>query len=250
MSHELKVAIEAAKKGAEVALTYFQTDLNIELKEDNTQVTIADKKTEEEIKSYILSKFPNAKFVGEETGGSISENEFWVIDPIDGTRSFVRGIPTWCVMISKIKNKKVQLGVVYFPCQKSIYYAQEDKGAYCNDKKIHVSLVGKLSDSFVNFGSPKYFKQKENVLFLIEETQGARSFETTYGNCLVAEGRLDVSVDAYGKVWDLAPFKVILEEAGGKITRIDGTEWDLEGAGGIMSNGLIHDEDVHIFNQK
>lgn len=106
-SLELQTAIEAAKVGATTALKYFNKGIAVDYKEDKSPVTIADKKTEEAIKNFITSKFPGAKFVGEEFGGKINDDEFWIIDPIDGTRSFSRGVPEWCVMISVSKNNKI-----------------------------------------------------------------------------------------------------------------------------------------------
>ena len=114
MSEELKVAIEAAKKGGKHALQYYEKDLAIEFKNDNTPVTIADKESEEVIKNHILKSFPDAKFVGEESGGSVDKEEFWTIDPIDGTRSFIRGIPQWCNLISFCKKDGPVLGVCYY----------------------------------------------------------------------------------------------------------------------------------------
>lgn len=248
MSNELKVAIAAAKVGAKVTLKYFDKDLKIEVKDDNSVVTIADRESEKAIKKYILSKFPSAKFVGEELGGKIDEAEFWIIDPIDGTRSFVRGIPTWCVMISLSRNKEIVLSVIYFPFGEMLYYSEKNKGAFLNQRRIYVSTVNDIGKSYMGFGSIKYFKDKNKLMKVIEQSGGARSFETTYQSCLVAEGKMDINLDAYGKLWDLAPFKLLIEEAGGKITRFNGGEWTLKGSGAIITNGILHDKVISILN--
>jgi len=247
-SDKLKVAIEAAKVGANIALKYFDTDIEIEVKNDNSLVTIADKESEKEIEKYILSRYPKAKFVGEEFGGKINDDEFWIIDPIDGTRSFSRGVPEWCVMISVSKNKKIVLSVVYFPFKDMLYYAEKGIGAFLNKKRIMVSKVNDIRKSYLGFGSIKYFKNIDKLFKVIEQSGGAKSFESTYQSCLIAEGKMDINIDAYGKLWDLAPVKLLIEEAGGKITRFNGGEWSLEGSGAVMTNGILHDEVISILN--
>jgi histidinol phosphatase-like enzyme (inositol monophosphatase family) len=247
MSDELKVAIEAAKKGAENALKYFNKKIKTEIKkEDNTIVSHADRETEEIIKSHIASKYKSAKFVGEETGGEVSEKDFWVVDPIDGTRSFLRGIPNWCVIVSLCRDNDVFLGVIYFPHEDTIYYGQRNIGAFENNKKLHVSSISRLEEAYMGFGSPRHFKDKQVILDLIDKTASSRSWEATYAACLVVAGKIDLHIDAFGKIWDMAPFKVMIEEAGGKMTRLDGSQWTFDGSGALISNGILHDQILEI----
>ncbi len=248
MSNELKIAIEAAKAGAEKGLEYFNQDIPVSVKEDNTVVTKADSEAEEKIKGIILSKFPDAKFVGEEGGGDKTLEEFWIIDPIDGSRNFVRGIPNWCVLIALFRKGTIELGVVYYPHDNNIYYAQRGMGAYLNDKKIHVSKIPTLAKSYFAFGSPRHFKDKQVLIDLIDHTASSRAWDATYCACLIASGKIDAYVDGYGKLWDLAPFKVLVEEAGGRITRPNGSEWTTDGSSAVMSNGLVHDEMITIID--
>ncbi len=251
MSNELKVAIEAARKGARNALKYFNKDIQVEIKpDDGTVVSHADRETEEVIKSYILSKYKNAKFLGEESGGDISQKEFWVIDPIDGTRSYLRGIPLWCVIVSLCRYNEVFLGVIYYPHGDNIFYAEKGRGAFENNQKLHVSSIEHLKDAYLGFGSPRHFKDKQVLLDLIDKAAGSRSWEATYCGLLVVSGKIDAHIDAFGKIWDLAPFKVMIEEAGGKITRLDGSPWTLKGSGAIMTNGILHDEVLAIINKR
>lgn len=249
-SDKLKVAINAAKTGAKTALNFFDRNLEIEVKDDNSLVTTADKESEKEIKKYILSKFPKTKFVGEELGGKINDDEFWIIDPIDGTRSFSRGVPEWCVMIAVSKNKQIVLSVIYFPFKNMLYYAEKGNGPFLNEKSIKVSKVKDIKKSYMGFGSIKYFKSKDKdrLFKVIEQSGGAKSFESTYQSCLVAEGKMDINIDAYGKLWDLAPVKLLIEEAGGRITRLNGDEWSLEGSGAVITNGILHSKVLSIFN--
>ncbi len=248
MSEELKVAIEAAKEGGKHALKHYDKDLTVELKDDNTPVTVADKESEEVIKNHILKSFPNAKFVGEESGGSVDEDEFWTIDPIDGTRSFNRGIPQWCTLISLCKKEGPVIGVCYYPINNQLMYAERGHGAYLNGEKIHVSKINSFSNALLGYGNPRYVKNKKSLLRIIELAGSSRSWEATYSIFLLTQGKVDAFYDGYGFVWDVAPFKVIVEEAGGKITRPDGSTWSYKGRGCVATNGLLHDEVIKLIN--
>lgn len=248
LSIELQTAIEATKVGATLALKYFNKNIEVETKKDSSPVTIADRESEKAIRSFILTKFPNAKFVGEEGGGNKNEKEFWIIDPIDGTRSFSRGLHTWGVLISLYKNNQVVIGVIYSPLLKEVLYAERGKGAYRNGKKIHVSKIDSLKKAYVGYGSLKYFKNKQAIIRLAEESGSTRSPDITYSTSMVACGSMEASVDPYADTWDGAPFKVIIEEAGGKLTGLDGKEWSLNSRGLIASNGLLHNKIVDIVN--
>src|SRR5438874_1234590 len=120
MSPHLATAIEAAKIGAATASQYFESELQVEYKSDNSPVTTADFESEKAIKQYISSQFTDANFLAEETASSIPANDFWVIDPVDGTNSFIRGIPFWFVLVSYYRNNQIQLGVCYFPLLKQL----------------------------------------------------------------------------------------------------------------------------------
>jgi len=250
MLNELKIAIEAAKAGAEKALSYYNKEIEIKLKEDKSVVTIADKESENIIKKYILSYFPTAKFVAEESGGNRNEDEFWIIDPIDESRNFSRGIPVWCVLIALSKNKKIILGVCYYPLLDLLVYAREGEGAFHNGKRIHVSSVNKVKDAYVSFGSPRHFRNKQILVNLIEESAAIRCPDSSYSASLLAMGKIDALVDAYGQIWDIAPLKVIIEEAGGKITNWQGKEWSIRDQGFIATNGLLHGRVLQIVNNE
>ncbi len=250
MSEELQLAINAAKTGAKTALDYFQIDLKVEYKKDTSPVTIADKKTEEAIKSFILKHDSKAKFLAEETGGDSSEKSLWIIDPIDGTRSFTRGMNGWCILISKYTKDDVTTGVCYFPILNELYYAQKGFGAYYGNKKLSVSKVSALQKSFTAYGSLKYFKNYNRVIDVALKSATARSPEITYGAVLVASGKMDVCIDGYAKPWDSAPLKVLIEEAGGTYTDLKGKPWSLQSVGTLATNGLLHNEVIEILDKK
>lgn len=251
-SNELQVAIEAAKRGAQVVLKYFKTDLSIEYKKDQTIVTKADKATEEEIKKTILASFPDAKFVGEESGGNTNQDEFWIIDPIDGTRGFAHKIPMWAILIALCRKGEVIAGVAHLPLLDELLYGEKGKGAFDkNGDSINVSKVSECKKAFIANGSPRHFKDKSIILRLIENSASIRCFEpTSYSDVLVSTGRLDAYVDGYAYLWDAAPFRLLIEEAGGKFTNLDGTPWTIKSRGYISSNGILHDEIVNIVNEK
>lgn len=249
LSEELRIAIEAAKIGAKTSLKYYKRNLDIEVKSDKTVVTDADHRAEDAIKSFILSQVSNAKFLAEETGGSRNEETIWIIDPIDGTRCFIRGIPFWCTLISLYKKGEVILGVCYFPLfQDGLIYAEKDKGAFRGLKTIHTSNISDLSKCYLTFGSLRYFKNKKPLLKLVDRVNSVRGYEPTYSHFLLSCGNIDATIDVYAQPWDSAPFKVIIEEAGGKMTHIDGKPWNIYGRGFIGTNGLLHDEVVKLYN--
>jgi len=251
MSNELQVAIEAAKKGAEVALKYYKTELDIEYKTDKSPVTIADKEAEQIIRKTILSSFPKAQFLGEEGGGSLDFEEFWTIDPIDGTQNFMRQIPFWGVEIALVRNSQAVVGVSYAPVLNELVYAEESQGAFLNDKKISVSKTNNLKDAFIVHGALPYFKEYlESLVELLKQVKRERGFGDFYGHHLVATGRADVMIDARNMPWDVAAASIIAKESGGKFTNFKGAPWQLENSDVIFSNGLIHDEIVNALTQK
>lgn len=251
ISNKLATAIEAAKIGADKALSYFNngSDLQEKLKEDNTNVTLADVETEKVIKQFLNSRYPDDHILGEETGGSRDKESFWIIDPIDGTRIYARGINAWAVLISYFEKGEFKIGVCHFPLFGEIYYAERGKGAYLNGKKITVSAKKPLAKSLVNSGNPRNLKNKQIILDLVDKTAILRGHETTYADCLVASGKMDASIDPYAKLWDFASFAVILPEAGGKVTNLEGKPLMADDQGIIASNGLIHDEIIRIVNR-
>ncbi len=249
MSNELKIAIKAARAGAKKAISYFNTDIHVEIKSDNSPVTIADKETEKAIRTCITSAFPHAKFVGEEGGGSKSENEFWTIDPIDGTKFFIHGIPLWSTLISLYRKGNVVLGVSYTPQIEELLYSEKGKGTYLGKRQCRVSKIDRLEKSFIVYTDIRRIPSVQNLLTLLEKSAYSATFLSAFGYHLVANGRAECFIDPNVKIWDIAPFKVIIEEAGGRITDVDGREWNKNSTGAVATNGRIHDEVVRILNQ-
>ncbi len=249
-SEELEIAIQAAKVGAKVGLKYFDKPIQVQIKEDKTVVTHADFEAENAIKKFILSKDSTAEFLAEESGNQTHSNTFWIIDPIDGTRCYVRGIPFWCSLVTYVENGEVKLTCCYFPLVKNgLLYGERNKGAFCEDKKIHVSSVSNFESAYLTFGSIRHFKDKNQLLRVVDKINGVRGYEPTYGSALLVQGKVDIQIDVFAYAWDSAPFKVLVEEAGGKITHPDGSSWNLSGRGIVATNGLLHDEVIKLYNQ-
>lgn len=247
MSNNLKIAIEAARVGAKIAVGYFNSGLKVEIKSNNTPVTIADRETENAIKNYISKKYPNSKFLAEESGGNTNEGDFWIIDPIDGTKNYVRGIPFWAILLAHCKNGKIKEGVSYTPLVNELIYAQLGQGAYLNGEKVIVSKVSHIEDAFISYGDIMTLKE-DKISRLSKRCVSSRGFGDAYSYHLVASGRIDIMVENENSAWDVAPFKVIIEEAGGKVTTIEGSDWKFSDKSCIATNGLLHDEVVKVYN--
>ena len=251
MKTKLDIAIEAAKKGGAHALTYFQTNLTIEMKANNSPVTIADRETEAVIKTAILAEDPTANFVGEETGGSFDQDAYWLIDPIDGTACFVHGIPLWGVLISYIEHGEATVGVSYVPSQNELMYAEKGKGAFLNDKPIHVSQTSRIQDAFFTHGTLyKIIDRLPGFLEFTKQTFKVRGMGDCFGYHLLATGRTEGIFDGGLSPWDLAGLKLIVEESGGKITNFKGEPWTFSDNNAIVTNGLVHEEVLHLVHNE
>lgn len=247
MSGELKIAIEAARKGAGAALKYFGKKINIEIKPNNTPVTIADREAEEAIKQYILSKLPNAEFVGEESGGDLSKSDFWIIDPIDGTKNYTRGLLLWSVLIAHYKQGKITVGVSNTPLMNEMIYAELGNGAFLNGEKISVSKTKTIKSSFLSYGDISTLDLNA-ISNLSHMCLSSRGIGDAYSYHLLANGRIDIMIEKENSAWDVAPFKLIIEEAGGKFSTIEGEEWEVTDRSCIATNGLLHDQVIKIYN--
>ncbi len=244
-----ELAVEAARRAGDLARTYYESTFEIELKPDASPVTVADKGAEELIRTLVGQRFPADGFLGEEFGDQPGTTGFrWVIDPIDGTRSFVRHIPIWATLIG-LEYKGEQLGgVAYAPVLGQTYRALRGDGAYMNDRRVRVSDVGKLADALLCYSSLTWFTKagrEKTFLELANRTNRQRGFGEFYGFVLVAEGAADLMVEHGVHAWDVSGLKAIVEEAGGTFTDWDGIP-TTERPDVIASNGKLHAEALAI----
>lgn len=240
----LKTAQEAVKRAEEVILKHFSGSVKYKLKPDQTPVTIADAEAEKVIVKILKSKFPNHGFLGEELGDNNIQAEYvWVIDPIDGTKNYLRGIPLFGTELALIKNGEFIVGVSNSPATGEMIYAEKGKGAYIKGKKIKVSNIDCLEKSYLSFGNTKYFTQDGlggKLLELSTTTQAFRGFGDFWSYHLLAKGNIDIVMEAKLAIWDVAPFKVIIEEAGGIFTDIKGKEVNINTTSILAANRALH----------
>ncbi|HEX4610667.1 MAG TPA: inositol monophosphatase family protein [Urbifossiella sp.] len=238
-----ELAVEAARKAGDLARAYYETTFDIESKADDSPVTIADRQAEQLIRALVTKSFPDDGFLGEEFGDQPGGSGFrWVIDPIDGTRSFVRHIPIWATLIGLEYRGEPIGGVAYIPVLGQVYRALRGDGAFVNDRRIHVSKTDRLGDALMCYSSLNWFAKvgKEAAfLELVRRTQRQRGFGDFYGFCLVAEGACDFMLDHGVHEWDVSALKAIVEEAGGAFTDWGGTPTS-KTPDVVASNGTLH----------
>ncbi|MDP8253050.1 MAG: inositol monophosphatase family protein [Candidatus Kaelpia aquatica] len=256
----LKKILKSSQRVALNAGDYVLSNLgrvkNIEFKGERNLVTEVDRKSEEIIKSYLLKKYPDFNFVGEESGGDADSEYCWLVDPIDGTNNFSHTFPVFCVSIALLKDKKPVLGVIYDPTRKEVFSAISKDGAYLNGKRISVSKIDQISRSLVATGFHYEFKDQadtniEHCSNFIYHTQGVRrcgaaALDLAY----VASGRLDGFWELGLNPWDTAAGILLIEEAGGKVTQMDGEVFSPFYPNIVSSNGLLHQEMLRIISLK
>lgn len=249
---ELKVAIKAAKESGKILNKYFRTNLNVDTKDDKSPVTVADKESENKIVSIIKKPFPEHNFLGEEFPYKKTKSEYtWIIDPLDGTKCFVHGLPFFANCIGLEKNGEMILGTVYMPAMNLFAYAEKGKGAFINEKKVRVSDVKILKNAYMVFGDvdePFTNGYGKEFLQLLRKCQGHRGYGDAIGYILIAQGYADIFLDS-PKPWDVAAAKIIIEEAGGKFTDFKGKS-TIYSNHTIATNGKVHKEVIKILARK
>jgi histidinol-phosphatase len=247
----LAVATEAAYLGGRRTLAYFNSALVVETKSDQTPVTIADRESEEIIRAHIARFFPTHAILGEEGGKSDGDPDYrWIIDPIDGTKTFIHGVPMYGVMIGIEVKGDPAVGVVYIPPLDEMVSAARGLGCTWNGRVARVSNVNRLEDATLNTTSPISCQARSDAYDrLVAKTKLKRSWGDCYGYILVATGRVEIMIDPVMNPWDCAPLPPILEEAGGHFTDWTGkrTIWSPEGA---ATNGALHNEVIEILRSE
>ncbi len=243
----LDFVIDISQQAGTYLLSQTGTDLFIEHKSRIDLVTHADKASQKIIIESIEKRFPDHAIIAEEGYDKSGKEGFaWYIDPIDGTTNFVHGVPMFCVSIALYKEATPLIGVCFNPVTQEIYYAEKGKGSFLNGKRINVSATGNLVNALVATGFPyksnnikKIVKRFFNI---IKEVQGIRRFgSAALDLCFVACGRFDAFWEMELKPWDMAAGVLILEEAGGRATCMDGKAFDLNKGNIAASNKIIHE---------
>ena len=239
------LAVNVAQKAGDLARAYYESTFEVEHKADQSPVTVADKNAEKLIREAVAAAFPGDGFLGEELGAQPGSSGYrWVIDPIDGTKSFIRHVPIWATLIG-LEYKGEQIGgVAYLPVLGMTYRALRGDGAYHNDRRVRVSDVTALSDASLCYSSMGWFTKagREDVFHtLYRQTKRQRGHGDFYGFVLVAEGAADVMLEHGVNPWDVAATKPIVEEAGGRFTDWTGTP-TIHTPDVLATNGTLHDE--------
>ncbi len=239
----LDFALDTAWEAGKLTLPYFQGRLDVETKSDLSPVTVADRKTEERLRERIAETFPEHAILGEELGaiGPESASHRWIIDPIDGTRSFVRGVPLYGTMLALEREGNPVLGAISFPALDEIVAAAKGEGTSWNGRRVCVSACSHMEEALLTCTDYAHFpKAGKEAAFdrLCRATGLQRTWGDCYGHCLVATGRAEIMLDATMNLWDCAALLPILEEAGGTFTDWEGNA-TIHGPDAISTNGVL-----------
>jgi histidinol-phosphatase len=250
---DLAFALELADIADEIALARFRaTDLVVETKPDLTPVTEADRAAEKALRARIEAERAGDGVVGEEfgeTGGATARR--WILDPIDGTKNFVRGIPNWGTLIALEQDGEVVIGVASAPALRRRWWAARGTGAFANGEQIQVSRVAVIEDALLCYTSAPDFDASglgRQFRELASRCWQARGFGDYWGHVLVAQGSADIAVEPVMNLWDNAPLVVIVEEAGGRFTDLRGRR-TIDGEGAVTTNGLLHDDVLDVIGR-
>ena len=252
LGEELALALALADLADEITMERFQAlDLVVDTKPDTTPVSEADRRVEQVLRERISLARPDHEFLGEEYGTTGSGDWLWIIDPIDATMNYVRGIPVFATLIALTQGGRTEVGVVSAPALGRRWWAARGHGAFLNGDPITVSRISKLADAQLSINSLLDFDDHgvgEQGRALSEACWRTRGFGDFWSHVMVAEGVVDVAVEPIVAPWDLAALQVIVEEAGGRFSDFTGRS-TFDGGKAVSSNGLLHEETLTILNR-
>jgi histidinol-phosphatase len=241
----LEAALDAAREAGAIALRYFRGDVRVMQKADQTPVTQADQEAEAAIVARLRAAFPDVGFLGEEYGAQGHQARRWIVDPIDGTKNFVRGIPYWATLLALEEEGEITLGVVHAPATGELYWARRGQGAWLDGVRLRVSAVDRLEAAMLVHSSLNLLRPLaggrywEGFVRLVERTDRQRGFGDYLGYTFVLRGQAELMLEADLKPWDLAPLRILVEEAGGRFTDFEGRPTIYSGTA-LASNGRLH----------
>jgi len=255
MSEYLEDGVKIAHEAGRLLAEFYRLRIGFELKGDFDLVTEADRASERLVVERILANYPDHSIVAEEGGGREGSSEYrWFVDPLDGTTNFAHGYPAFNVTLALARGEEMIVGVVYDPLREEMFAAEKGSGAFLNENRIHVSLARRLADSLVSTGFPSRKRdQNVNIHFyhqLAMSTHGVRrggsaALDLSYVAC----GRLEGFWEFGLKPWDLAAGTLLVTEAGGRCSDMQGRPHTLKSPDLLVDNGLIHDEIVELFGE-
>jgi len=237
----LDVAVDAARAGGARTLPYFNAGVAVEWKDDGSPLTNADRESERAIREIVGRVFPDHGILGEEEGETRGAAPYrWIIDPLDGTRSFVRGVPLYGTLVGVERQGEPVVGVVYLPALDELVAAAQGLGCTWNGRPCRVSGVERLDAALVATTDERTARRRSGAyLRLADATALQRTWADCYAYVLVATGRAEVALDPIMNVWDCAALLPIIEEAGGRFTDWRGRR-TIDGGEAVATNGLLH----------
>ena len=240
----LQTALEAARAAADVVRHYYQSNLAITIKADKSPVTVADVETEKAIRAIVSARYPDHGFYGEETEASGLDSEYvWIVDPIDGTKAFVREYPMFSTQIALMHRGRLIVGVSSAPAYGELAWGEVGVGAWLNDRPIHVSSIERIEDAALSTGNLKSLATGPRwPAFgrLVGRLSRIRGYGDFLHYHLLASGKIDAVVESDVNVLDVGACAVIVEAAGGRFTTLDGGPFGIDSGTVLASNGRLH----------
>ncbi len=251
-SQELAAALDAARAAADVIRGFYQRNVKIEVKADKTPVTEADVKSEEAIRDLLTTRFPSYGFYGEETGKSdMNAESVWLVDPIDGTKSFVRRYPMFSTQIAVMQSGRLQLGVSCAPAYGETAWAERGAGAFMDSAPLAVSRIASVEEATLSTGNLRSLARGPRwpaLGRLVARLDRIRGFGDFLHYHLLAAGKIEAVIESDIQILDIAALTVIVEEAGGRVTDLEGAPIGLGTRSILASNGLLHDAIIGALN--
>jgi histidinol-phosphatase len=254
MSADLDLALALADAADAITMQHYQSaSLSVRTKTDKTPVSEADEAVERMIRERIAAERPGDGILGEEFGTTGDVARRWILDPIDGTKNYVRGIPVFGTLIGLEENGKIIAGVVSAPAMARRWWAAKGEGAFCTElgktRQMRVSNIDTVAQSHVAYDSIGDFDQYGGAvrfLSLMRHCERSRGFGDFWAHMLVAEGAMEIAIEPAVSIWDMAPIQIIVEEAGGRFTDIRG-EARIDGGSALSTNGRVHEAVLDYF---
>jgi histidinol-phosphatase len=244
---DLRFAHELADVADAITLARFRaTDLRVDTKPDLTPVSEADRAAEEAIRGHVSASGRGEGVLGEEYGDDGGDLK-WIVDPIDGTTNYVRGVPIWATLLALEREGEVVLGLVSAPALRRRWWALRGEGAYADGERCRVSGIPRIEEGSVSTTSAR--RMPDGWRTIVKRAWSNRGLGDFWQHCLVAEGSVEVACDSVMQVWDYAPVQIVVEEAGGRCTTFDGGVPHPDGSF-VATNGLLHDEVVALLSDR
>ena len=245
-SEELRTALQAARAAAEISRKYYAGDFTVTTKEDLTPVTQADVECEQAIREIILERFPGHGFYGEETGRTRADAEYlWLVDPIDGTKGFVRQYPFFSTQIALMHDGQIIMGVSSGTMMEELAWAEKEGGAWLNGQRLAVSDIADPARAAVSTGNLKSLAMSDGWAILgdiVAHADRIRGYGDFYHYHLLASGKIDAVIESDVNILDIAALSIIVEEAGGTFSDLNGQPAGLETRSVLASNAALYDD--------